>query len=213
MFKKTLFIALTFLISGQVYAATIDVYTDRTTWESALAGATINTETFSNPILAADVITLDNGIVSTASPPGLGSVYNSVSSGRYQAYTCLNPTCPGNPPTEYDWALPSAVFAIGGDFFGANNSSGVKIDIDALGYIGTAIGDFRAGVDGFYGLISDMPFDNIDFRCTFNCGDVYSIDDFSIALAPNPVPVPAAVWLFGTALIGLVGYSRRRKIS
>ncbi len=25
------------------------------------------------------------------------------------------------------------------------------------------------------------------------------------------VPVPAAVWLFGTALIGLVGFSRRRK--
>jgi hypothetical protein len=27
----------------------------------------------------------------------------------------------------------------------------------------------------------------------------------------NPVPVPAAVWLFGTALIGLVGFSKRRK--
>ena len=29
----------------------------------------------------------------------------------------------------------------------------------------------------------------------------------------NPVPVPAAVWLFGTALIGFVGMSRRRKVS
>ena len=29
----------------------------------------------------------------------------------------------------------------------------------------------------------------------------------------NPVPVPAAVWLFGTALIGFVGISRRRKIA
>jgi len=28
----------------------------------------------------------------------------------------------------------------------------------------------------------------------------------------NPVPVPAAVWLFGTALIGFVGMSRRRKV-
>ncbi len=26
------------------------------------------------------------------------------------------------------------------------------------------------------------------------------------------VPVPAAAWLFGTAIIGLVGFSRRRKI-
>jgi len=29
----------------------------------------------------------------------------------------------------------------------------------------------------------------------------------------NPIPVPAAFWLFGTALIGLAGFSRRRKTS
>jgi hypothetical protein len=28
---------------------------------------------------------------------------------------------------------------------------------------------------------------------------------------PSAVPVPAAVWLFGTALIGLVGFGKRRK--
>ena len=28
---------------------------------------------------------------------------------------------------------------------------------------------------------------------------------------PGAVPVPAAVWLFGTALIGLAGFSKRRK--
>ena len=27
----------------------------------------------------------------------------------------------------------------------------------------------------------------------------------------SPVPVPAAVWLFGTALIGLIGFGKRRK--
>ena len=27
----------------------------------------------------------------------------------------------------------------------------------------------------------------------------------------NPVPVPAAIWLFGTALIGLVGFGKRKK--
>jgi hypothetical protein len=28
----------------------------------------------------------------------------------------------------------------------------------------------------------------------------------------SPVPVPAAVWLFGTALIGFIGFSRRTKV-
>lgn len=39
--------------------------------------------------------------------------------------------------------------------------------------------------------------------------------NFNAPLPPdlNPVPVPAAVWLFGTALIGLVGFSRRRNVA
>jgi choice-of-anchor C domain-containing protein len=39
-----------------------------------------------------------------------------------------------------------------------------------------------------------------------------ALDNVSV-LAVNPVPVPAAVWLFGTALIGFVGMSRRRKVA
>ncbi|MGB5329418.1 MAG: PEP-CTERM sorting domain-containing protein, partial [Gammaproteobacteria bacterium] len=30
---------------------------------------------------------------------------------------------------------------------------------------------------------------------------------------PPAVPVPAAVWLFGTALLGFIGVSRRRKVA
>ena len=33
-----------------------------------------------------------------------------------------------------------------------------------------------------------------------------------IDLDVNPIPVPASIWLFGTALTGFVAYSRRRKI-
>jgi hypothetical protein len=33
-----------------------------------------------------------------------------------------------------------------------------------------------------------------------------------LAIAPvSPVPVPAAIWLFGTGLIGLIGFTKRRK--
>lgn len=34
---------------------------------------------------------------------------------------------------------------------------------------------------------------------------------FATSVLP-PVPVPAAFWLFGTALIGFIGYSRRRSV-
>ena len=40
----------------------------------------------------------------------------------------------------------------------------------------------------------------------------YSADPM-LLVSLNPVPVPAAVWLFGTALIGFVGMSRRRKVA
>jgi hypothetical protein len=45
----------------------------------------------------------------------------------------------------------------------------------------------------------------------FDGADTIGIDNVTLS-AINPVPVPAAAWLFGTALIGLVGFSKRRKV-
>jgi hypothetical protein len=42
--------------------------------------------------------------------------------------------------------------------------------------------------------------------------DTRDADSFTLNVGSlNPVPVPATIWLFGTALIGLVGFSKRRK--
>lgn len=38
-----------------------------------------------------------------------------------------------------------------------------------------------------------------------------NLNNGAVAPAPGNVPVPAAVWLFGSALMGLVGVSRRKK--
>ena len=63
------------------------------------------------------------------------------------------------------------------------------------------------GIDWFEPLswFEVAPNSNI-FDITFSNGSVLSID-----ATPTVVPIPAAVWLFGSGLIGLVGVARRKK--
>jgi len=81
--------------------------------------------------------------------------------------------------------------------------------------LGTA--DFDDAVDGVFSgsySMSVLAGDIIGwgvFSTDSCCGsNILTISDFT-APAPSAIPVPAAVWLFGTALIGLVGFGKRRK--
>jgi len=67
----------------------------------------------------------------------------------------------------------------------------------------------------FYGL-PDIGYAgglNISFSTTANAGDPFTSNQIlsgGVTNQPVPVPVPEAVWLFGTGLLGLVGIARRR---
>jgi len=61
-------------------------------------------------------------------------------------------------------------------------------DIASLGFSGIAM-----SID-FSGTVNQVGFDNITFG---------SVD-------PTVIPVPAAVWLFGSGLVGLIGVARRK---
>ena len=68
-------------------------------------------------------------------------------------------------------------------------------------------------LSGYTGLTLGLDFrlSNSDHGVQFN-GTTTTISNLAIVdNLPSPVPVPAAVWLFGTALIGLVGFGKRRK--
>ncbi|MGI1670143.1 MAG: VPLPA-CTERM sorting domain-containing protein [Neptuniibacter sp.] len=72
----------------------------------------------------------------------------------------------------------------------------------------TASGLFEGHVTG---LVLAAGTHTFDFMLTAACcsggGGSYSFS------ALSPVPVPAAAWLFGTALLSFVGFSRRKKLA
>ena len=57
----------------------------------------------------------------------------------------------------------------------------------------------------FTGAIAKIEFQNLAAAGCSDC--MNSIDDFGF----SAVPVPAAAWLFGSGLLGLVGIARRKK--
>lgn len=49
---------------------------------------------------------------------------------------------------------------------------------------------------------------------SYRCKEPWNTPEYlTAALTVSPVPVPAAVWLFGTALIGFIGMARRTRVS
>jgi hypothetical protein len=74
-----------------------------------------------------------------------------------------------------------------------------------------------AGVSTASGVLIGTPgsnwsfFDSLSGLNTQCCSPGFWT--YANTIVPSAVPVPAAVWLFGTALIGFVGMSRRRKVA
>lgn len=65
------------------------------------------------------------------------------------------------------------------------------------------------------GLAVSFAPDELSFVTIVGTADRLSsinpLELYSITISTNPVPVPAAIWLFGSGLIGLVGVARRKK--
>jgi len=90
-------------------------------------------------------------------------------------------------------AITQSLIAIDSGFLTPN---GLRLNAVAVN-----LDDFSIGVDGIFTNIL------LTFQDTSS--------EFALAGALNPppaaVPVPAAVWLFGSGLLGLVGVARRKK--
>ena len=116
--------------------------------------------------------------------------------------------------------LNSGSFSIGGtiaglDFKSSTLLTGTLTDFgfDAMGgdpleFLFTATGGDALGLySGLGGIILSGSNFGGSFASDFGEANFGARADVGV------VPVPAAVWLFGSALLGLIGYNRRRKTS
>ncbi len=90
---------------------------------------------------------------------------------------------------------------------GAANQDGSILSFLITG-AGLTLTSFLAGTDGAI-FAADVINHNRTVTVDGVTGPPTGIIDFT--LSTNPVPLPSAVWLFGTALAGLGFLSRRRR--
>ncbi|MCK4706902.1 MAG: VPLPA-CTERM sorting domain-containing protein [Gammaproteobacteria bacterium] len=81
-----------------------------------------------------------------------------------------------------------------------------SLNVNGATGAGTTLAQLSLGDDDGYGgtPMDNGPFDG--FNANF---DITSIEITNV----STIPVPAAVWLFGSGLLGLVGVARRRKVA
>jgi len=77
-----------------------------------------------------------------------------------------------------------------------------------FGGVSISFGDYLPTGAGFLGVVSDIgqgESTDVNFFGTA----IFGMDD--IRAGANHIPIPAAVWLFGSGLLGLIGMARRKK--
>ncbi len=115
----------------------------------------------------------------------------------------------GSKDTFLDFTLPvsNLSFVIVGD--GSSGSAGM-LDIYVNSIFDTTLSLTVDGVGSSADLIDLTSFINVTRIEMYDITDPAGIgyDDFTFDVAN--VPIPSAVWLFGSGLIGLVGFARRK---
>jgi len=225
-FRSLFGAAILALASLPVNAALIDVndcatygydcYTDRGQWEKAVFELFVKEE-FGTPQSNADSITFDGGIVSAASSSTSG-VRNEVR--EWDGTTPASKMYAGkvgngsSGSLTITWNFPEPalgpIFGFFGDFYEVNSlSAGVGSD-----QFDIPSNNNGKGLTTF-GMLSTVSFSQVVWRLGSGANnDTFLIDNFSYtATDPSAVPVPPALWLFGTGLLGLIGFSRRNKVA
>lgn len=214
---KHLPIVATLLVASTAQAAPMTL-TSLAEFNTAIAGASTNTETFDNDIPGQVSITFDNGTTSTLSGGTLSfpEFDNVVTGGVFQGTVVEFGL--GAKLLTLDFGAP--VIGFGADFISGGNpdllaggdNSGVELSVDD-GVTFFDLTDVLGASEGFLGVVDLMaPFQTVQFRnntVDLTTG-VFGIDNLILASTDTAaVPVPASALLLAAALGGL-GVLRRR---
>lgn len=173
------------------------IYTDRGSWETAVA-ETLTTDTFSNSINSSgSFITFDSGVISTRSSTNVNMVN---SSGSYLGQVTGSGTL--------TWDFPWEMFAMGFDVQSINFSTFMSGDFDGTGSQSFSPGALSGSTyyNGFVGIVGESNFDTILFSGAGT--DMFVVNNLSFNNAPT-IPEPATLALMGLGLAG-IGYRRKK---
>ncbi len=177
-----------------VQAATLTVYTTKANWTANVSS--FDTETFDDAIL-------NNGVL-------VSSDAGFVSSGVWQDN--LSPVGPLNTTT---FSFDPALLAFGGDWDltpGGGVVAGIRVTVTL---IDNGVQVLQERIDaaittGFFGFTSDVAFTDVLLEADHVINaESYTLDNMVYEQQITQSPIPATVWLFGTGLLGLMGWSRK----
>lgn len=173
--------------------------------------------------LSANGITIDVGLgnpsdgfaqVFTGNYPAGGGTYGTVFNSAL-----LNASDSGTTSEQMTFQFSTPVSGFGAwifDDLGPNSpETGFTMTVTETGGASTTsslLSGNNAGsffVEGFLAATSDVGIESVIITTT-NSNDFFEVDHLQVA-SFNPVPLPAAAWLFGSGLLGLIGMARRSK--
>ncbi len=197
------------LIGSQVNAAIIDSWSDEASFQSA--NAPLLMEGFENPSsISFPMVSGDINISTDSTNYGtFNGVNTNQDFGVTDGIQNIRVGFDAGNSIWFDFASPIDVFGVNIWGFGDVSDSPILTFYDNMGNSGVALSGFQSSTQDFYGIRSNIGIVSLQFTYTGGSGDGVYFDELYYGV--SAVPIPTAVWLLGSGLIGLVGFRRKFK--
>ena len=216
IYKNAIGMLFGMLISAQLQAAPAPlIFTDENTFLTILSGFQYISDDFdssawndtrSELVLGGPTSVSNNGMTWTANDSLLTSIGWGVTGyGLHDSF--------GNPDGLYG-SVDNGLTLLGiGGWFTRTSAFTLNLSLDGGPTVATfdLSSTYQTNNDHvFYGVIDLSGFSSFSLTTPYSGGH-WGLDNFTMIVQPSPVPIPAGFWLFGSGLVGLLGFARQKK--